>query len=465
MSNTWDYVDPGYVADGYIWTGRPVICQYGDNRIELRGPSRRSGSLRLLQADKYSAGWERHGYPPIAAVSSMLLEYNQMRSDECDQLAAFQSAVDYSVATFDYIEGNTGYTVPAWFSNPNQTIEEKSFNLYTGKIELQSLQSFIPLPATPPADISAILANSAYPYTVDIRRAQPAAWTSSGTRRVVNKSAITRRTHTLSLIRKTATELGNLLSFFQNTAVGIKNTWPWLDARPVMREGTTNILLQSNNFVSSPWTVGGTGTSAQGAADPFGGTTAWTVNDTSAAAYYYYNQSVTVLPSTKYTLSLWIKKQIPMTNAALIQVGSGSYYNAIIFNPETGSFVTQTGQNPFDSTIIVSDGDFWRLCLTFTSLTGDTSKIIYFRPAANNNGSATPASSATGSQVFYGLQLEQKSYATSYVATGATTASRPDYPEPVTRTVRFAETSISWTQSSVRSDRYDLDIILEEDLR
>jgi len=97
-----------------------------------------------------------------------------------------------------------------------------------------------------------------------------------------------------------------------------------------------------------------------------------------------------------------------------------------VFNPETGGFVTQSGQNPFDITIIKSDGDFWRLCLTFTSLAGDTSKIVYFRPAANTTGIGTVSSSTTGSQVFYGLQLEQKPYATDYVETGATAASRPD---------------------------------------
>ena len=226
MSNT-TYVDSGFVDDGYLWTPRPVICQYGANRVELSGPSRRSGSLRLWQADLLSSGWARYSTAPIAAVHSLTLEYNRLRPDEVTALQAFQSAVDYSAQVFNFIDGATGYTVPAWFAEPGQSIEEKSLCCAGAKLGLQSLTPFIPYPGSIPTDIAAILATMAYSYTVAISRKQPAAWTSAGARKVSNKSALTRRIHTVTLVRRTAAELGNILSFFQNVAVGIKNKWSW----------------------------------------------------------------------------------------------------------------------------------------------------------------------------------------------------------------------------------------------
>ncbi len=440
MSNTWDYVDPGYVADGYVWTGRPVIFEYGATRAELHGPSRRSGSLRLLQADKYSTGWERHGYPPIAIVSSLSLEYNQMRGDEYEQLAAFQSTVDYSTAEFSYIEGNTGYTVPVWFANSNQTIEEASFNRYTGKIELQSLTSFIPLPAVVPSSINDILANPAYSYPVDIRRAQPSVWVSSGIRRVVNKSVITRRTHTLSLVRKTATELGNLLSFFQNTAVGIKNTWSWLDARPVMREGTINLLssnqasveTDTTGFSVSPgWFINSGAAMVRDTTLAYVGSSSLKVTtDGSTVREGMYTVGISAAANTAHTASCWVY--------APVGASMYMYFRDATNNVTTGTAFTGTGA-------------WQQVVLTIT--TGSTA--VTNLALSVQNWRATTITFWVDA-----LQIEAKPYATLFVA-----GTRPDYPESVTRTVRFAETSISWTQSSVRSDRYDLDIILEEDLR
>lgn len=221
------YVDAGYVDWGYFFTERPVVFEYGTVRAKLRGAPRRRGSLRLLQAGEYSSGWARHGYAPIAAVHSLSLEYQRLREDECQQLAEFQAAVDYSINQFDFIDGNTGFTVPAWFAESVHSVQETGYNVRACRIDLQSTSPFIPYPAGPPVSIADVLADSSYPYTLEIRRAQPSVWMSSGVRRATNKSSLTRRLHTLSLVRKTASDLGNLLSYFQSAAVGIRNTWAW----------------------------------------------------------------------------------------------------------------------------------------------------------------------------------------------------------------------------------------------
>lgn len=227
MSDSWEYVEDGYVEDGYVFTGRPVIFQYGSNRIELRCPSRRSGSVRLLQAEEYSTGWSRYGFAPIAVLHTLELDYRRMSTEEYQALEAFQAAVDYSATEFDFIEGLTGVVIKARFFEPSQAIEEASYGLYRGRIVLMSLVPFIAYPASPPANINAILATAHYPFQFTVSRKQPRGWMSDGTLRIVNKSACKRRFHTLSLVRRTVVELGEVLSFFQNTAVGIQNKWSW----------------------------------------------------------------------------------------------------------------------------------------------------------------------------------------------------------------------------------------------
>jgi len=227
MTDTWEFVDSGYIQDGYAFTPRQVIFQFGENRLELRGPSGRSGSVRLLQAEEYSIGWARHGFAPIAAVHTLTLEYRRMSAEEYQALEAFQAAVDYTANEFDYIDGATGRTIQVRFAEPKQAIEEAGYDLYRGRIALLSLTPFIPFPATPPLNVDAILSTAHYPYQFSVERKQPRGWMSDGSLRVVNKSAIKRRFHTIPLVRRTAAELGDLLSFFQNSAVGMKNKWPW----------------------------------------------------------------------------------------------------------------------------------------------------------------------------------------------------------------------------------------------
>lgn len=228
MSDYWEFVDDGYVLDGFAFTPRQVIFQHGANRVELRGPSSLRGSVRLLQAEEYSTGWSRYGYAPIAAVHTLNLEYRRMSGAECQALEAFQAAVDYTATEFDYIDGATGTAYPVRFAEPSQAIEEAAYDLYRCRIVLLSLSPFIAYPSAPPLNIDSVLATAYYPYQFTVQRKQPRGWMSDGALRIVNKSVIPRRFHTLSLVRRTAAELGDLLSFFQYTAVGMKNKWPWI---------------------------------------------------------------------------------------------------------------------------------------------------------------------------------------------------------------------------------------------
>lgn len=436
MSN-YEFTDDGYVDDGYFFTGRPIIFQSGANRVELRGPSKRSGRVQLLQAEEYSSGWARYGYAPLAVVHTLTLEYQQLRSDEVDQLKAFQTAVDFSAGTFDYIDGASGLTVPAWFAEPGQATEEISYNKYGATIELHSLMPFFTLPAAP-ANIDAILNAAHYPCTVSITRKQPQVWMSDGTHRVSNKSAITRQLHTLALVRLAADQLAALIAHFIGQG-GMRDRWTWTVAPAVLiLEGTTNLIIYSDPSALAhiPNKSGISITSGVGPALSAG---IYFAQD--GLEKYAYFEPATINGQT-YTLSAYVLMdggQAPGPG------GFGSIYDF--------SFLMQGAVQTAYIVELIS-GSLYRVSATRTVTAAGGNFGLFHNPAHRNRGFKIS-----------GFQLEAKPSATPYVATSGAAVTRPDsYSPAVTHTCRHANTAIEWQQSPVRTDRYDLSVTLEEDL-
>ncbi len=53
MSRDTDfYVQTGYMFDGYVWAPRLVVMESGASRLDLYGPSSRSGKVQVVQAGK-----------------------------------------------------------------------------------------------------------------------------------------------------------------------------------------------------------------------------------------------------------------------------------------------------------------------------------------------------------------------------------------------------------------------------
>lgn len=188
-------------------------------------------------------------------------------------------------------------------------------------------------------------------------------------------------------------------------------------------ETSTNLILKSNTFSTSPWTIIGTGTIAQGATDPLGGLTAWTLDDTSSTSMYGIYQNVATSIYSKYTISIWCKKQISLTNSLVIKLINGGLVRQIIFNPETGVFVNEMFSEVFDYEIATLVGNFWKIELGFTTTLGENA-AIYIYPAGNTDGSSMLSNATQGSQIIYQAQVVQKEYAVDDIITLA---------EPITR--------------------------------
>lgn len=217
------YIEPGYWADGYMSSPCSVALTYGSTRINLRGPSIISGTVRMLQPEEYSTGWERFVYDPRAIIHTMTLQYNRLSLAERDDLDAYFDLIDFSAAQ-SYGDVNEGNTYPIWFDKPEISFEETYYRCYRSSITIWGYQAFHPTPIAP-ADISVLLGADRYPEQITRTKRQPRIWLSDGSSVVYNKATMVRRTTTRSL-RLTRNELGSLI-FHYVTAGGPRNTWGW----------------------------------------------------------------------------------------------------------------------------------------------------------------------------------------------------------------------------------------------
>lgn len=227
MTNPDLYIEPGYFEDGYVFSPCPVVLSSGNTRVDLRGPSALSGTVRLLQPEEYSTGWQHFGFTPRAVVHTLTMQYNRMNGIERDAVDAFFDTVDFTAQEFDYTDAATGNRFPVRFQNPEISLEEAAYDLYRTQLNLWAGQTFFAPPAEL-TEISILLNNAHYPEPIKRTKKQPMLRMSDGTVCIYNKSTITRINRTCTLVRLSRDDLASLIAHFLSVG-GTRDTWTWTD--------------------------------------------------------------------------------------------------------------------------------------------------------------------------------------------------------------------------------------------
>jgi len=194
----------------------------------------------------------------------------------------------------------------------------------------------------------------------------------------------------------------------------------------LVEPAATNLCLQSED-ISTTWTASGdTTVTANNTTAPDGNSTADKLGDDNPGGSptptgnVYVEQTITVSGGTKYTASVFLKKD--GLNWALLQAaGTGGVDNSPIQYFDLLNGVTGSGSAGIQAaTIEAYPNDWYRCSITWTQGAGDTSFlfIIYVAEADND---FTLDLDGTSSIFVWGAQVETGPVATSYIPT--TTAS------------------------------------------
>jgi len=234
---------------------------------------------------------------------------------------------------------------------------------------------------------------------------------------------------------------GTALTYGQMQTIGNANE-PRFEIDPVTREplgmlmedGTTNMLLRSQEFATSPWTASFVDVTNDGtfSSDPMGTGNAFTLaTNTPTPGTRYIEQSVAVVSSGRYTISVYLKKDLDSTQhfGAMGWInpgGTDGFYVSVNLNTGEAQLVT-TGNPTGISTGSVETRNvgngWWRVSASFLAMSAGNGS---FRLLPSN--SLTQHATTQGNAArFFGAQMESinsTARPSSYIATGAGPASR-----------------------------------------
>ena len=176
----------------------------------------------------------------------------------------------------------------------------------------------------------------------------------------------------------------------------------------LLEPASTNLITYSEAFDNAYWTKSGSSV-ASGFTSPSGDLSAFKFAEDGTNSYHYCRRlTVAVASASIVTLSLFAKKS-ENSYVALFEGRSGG---TVFFNLETKTVVSASGGA--SGTIEQLPNDWCKIALTVTV----PSTIANFEIYNSNDGTSLTYQGVSGNGVYiWGAQLEQLSYATSYIPT------------------------------------------------
>lgn len=190
----------------------------------------------------------------------------------------------------------------------------------------------------------------------------------------------------------------------------------------LVEKGTTNVLLYSEQFDNAAWVKTNATVTPNTTIAPDGTTTADTLTDSSI-------EQLVTIPGTAvpWEFSVCVKKdtittRFPEFVLRLYSTGPSAFENYVQLNTNTGAIISRFSVGTVDASV-ADMGDYWRISIMVTNV-DQTTAIIRIRPAFSSTLGGGFDVTVTGSIVVWGAQLEQKAYATTYMATTSVAATR-----------------------------------------
>jgi len=209
----------------------------------------------------------------------------------------------------------------------------------------------------------------------------------------------------------------------------------------------SNLIVNSEYIdnASTSYTPVDANTTLNAETSPEGLTNAVTMETTST--FPQIRVFSTSLSSGNHTFSVFAKyesSQYIVLRSRLFTNGTNS---VVYFDVQNGSKGTSTGDTPIDYSIEDYGNGWYRCSLTFNVDAGDTTGSLYLY---NSNTDGSIVSTVGETSIIYGFQLEQGSYATSYIPTHGTSVTRSRD--------EITDTSIdSFTDSSIGSVYFEIE--------
>ena len=180
----------------------------------------------------------------------------------------------------------------------------------------------------------------------------------------------------------------------------------------------TNLVTESNDF--SSWTTANSTVTQSNISLPTN-SNSWSLVDDDNQGYHQVYKTITPSASLDYSLSVFVKP-INATECTLAFGGGGYGGNRSVFYSLVGDGSITTQQANIDNSSITKIGEWYKITLSTNIGSGSGTTFMQLMPTVNGQQAYT--GSGQEMMLFGDIQLEQGSYATSYIPTNGQAETR-----------------------------------------